>query len=284
MSNPKILIAGIGKLGKGLALKLRQKGIDVTGIRRNTNSVPEGITAFAADLSDKKSLEVIKREWDIVIYIVAAKTFDESEYRQAYVDNLKNLLSVIDIAEGGRLIFVSSSSVYGQNDGSWVDEESQTLPQSFNGRVMLEAETLALQTKRATVVRFSGIYGSNRTRVVDHLMEGKVAPLTPVIYSNRIHEEDCVGVLEFLVLRLLNGQILDNIYVASDCEPAPLAVIQRWIASQLRIKDELNEQPERGRLAGSKRLSNQRLLNSGYKFIYPNYRNGYRAILDENKT
>ena len=277
--NAQVLIAGIGKLGIPLGLCLNQRGISVTGIRRDTDSVPSAITAVCADLSDINSLAGIKKQWDVVVYTVAASAFYEAAYHQAYVENLQNLLDVLDLAATQRVIFVSSSAVYGQCDGSWVNEGSVTQPQHFNGKVMLQAERIVLQTGIGTAVRFSGIYGAQRTRLLDQVRRGVVQPLEPLIYSNRIHQDDCVGVLDFLVERALRKVHLDEVYIGSDCEPAPLAEVQRWLAQQLNMDVSQLTQQIAERRSGSKRLSNQRIRDLGYQFIYPNYRDGYSAAL-----
>ncbi len=278
VKNKKVLIAGMGKLGSALGVRLAKAGAEAAGIRRRADLIPSEVMAIRADLSDRKGLEKVKAlsaRWDAVVYAVAAGAFNEADYRQAYLDNLNNLLARAEVAAGGRIIFVSSSAVYGQDDGAWVDEDSRTAPSHFNGKIMLEAERAALQTGIATVVRFSGIYGARRTRLLEQVAAGTVAPLQPVIYSNRIHEEDCVGVLEFLLTDALAGRAPDDIYIASDCEPAPLAQVQRWIASRLGIDARQLEERASPRRAGSKRLSNRKLLRAGYRFRYPTYRDGY---------
>lgn len=280
--NKRVLIAGIGKLGSALGIRLAKAGVDVAGIRRRADLIPPRVTAICADLSDAKGLETVKAlsgKWDALVYILAATAFNEADYRLAYLDNLNKLLARVDIATSGRIIFVSSSAVYGQDDGSWVDEDSATTPSRFNGKIMLEAEQSALQTGIATVVRFSGIYGARRTRLLEQVIAGRVSPLKPIVYGNRIHEDDCVGVLEFLLINALRGQSPDDIYIASDCEPAPLAEVQYWIASQLGIDAKQLDERTAGGRAGSKRLSNRKLLEAGYRFRYPTYRDGYGQLV-----
>lgn len=279
-SDRKVLIAGAGKLGSAVGLHLCEQGLSVSGIRRNSHLIPDPIRAISADLSDPNSLTALPSAWDVVVYIVAAKSFDEETYRQAYVENLKNLLAVLDLDNVGHILFVSSSSVYGQDDGAWVDEDTPPNPRAFNGKVMLEAEQTALATGIATVVRFSGIYGEKRTRMLDKACQGLVQAAEPLVYSNRIHQDDCVGVLLFMVDCILKGESLDPIYIASDDRPCALSEVQRWIATQVGINEKLLREETTTRFAASKRLSNQRLLDRGYRFIYPNYCAGYAQVLE----
>lgn len=278
-SAKKVLIAGLGKLGSALGLRLCAQGLTVYGVRRQSHLIPQPIQPICADLSEPASLSSLADTWDIVLYILAAQSFDEKAYRQAYVENLKNLMTAIGSQNIGHLFFVSSSSVYGQDDGAWLDESSPTEPSKFNGIAMLEGEHTALNHNAATVVRFSGIYGDGRTRMFDKACRGLIQTSATPVYSNRIHQEDCVGTLSFLVNCVLAGESLDTIYIASDSCPAPLSEVQTWIASQVGIAQaDLSEDSAR-RFAGSKRLSNQRLRNRGYEFIHPDYKSGYAQLV-----
>ena len=92
----------------------------------------------------------------MLVYCVAASQRDEAGYRQAYVEGLANLQAALASQDVKRILFVSSSAVYHQNDDGWVDEASTTQPPRFNGKVMLEAEQQAADsmTIPGTVVRF----------------------------------------------------------------------------------------------------------------------------------
>src|SRR5690606_24678099 len=188
-------------------------------------------------------------------------------YRELFVDGLENLLRVLDRQRLRRLIFVSSTGVYHQDDDSWVDEESPTEPTSFSGRRLLEAERLLAQSlKVGTSVRFSGIYGGDRTRLLEQILAGEIDPAVQGPYTNRIHEQDCIGVLEHLVRKALEGGSLESCYLASDCEPVRIADIAYWVreqVGQLTLAANAGAPPRR---AGSKRCCNRRLLASGYRF------------------
>ena len=96
-------------------------------------------------------------------------------------------------------------------------------------------------------------------------------------YTNRIHADDCAGVLAHLIAQS-QQQELSPLYLASDCAPTPMVDVVSWIAEQLGIEDFLAKDAVNER--GNKRISNHRLLNSGYRFIYPNFHDGYATLLN----
>ncbi len=279
MPKQSVLIAGCGDVGCQLGLNLLDQGLEVYGLRRNINQLPDGIQGIQADLGDPDSLKGLPAV-TIVVYAVAASRHDESGYRAAYCDGLKHLLKALP-EPPKHLFFTSSTSVYHQNDSDWVDESSPTEPTSFSGQVMLEAEHIALHARvPATVVRFSGIYGPGRNHLLNQVRSGRSAPPEPPLFSNRIHRDDCADVLTHLVNRSLTGHPMARIYLASDDEPAPMHEVSAWLATQLGV--EITDR-RATRRAGSKRCSNRLLRATGYNFRYPSYRDGYTALLSKER-
>jgi nucleoside-diphosphate-sugar epimerase len=278
-----ILIAGCGYVGTQLGLELARAGKSVWGLRRSAERLPTAIAPLAADLLDIEGLtRVLPVGVDAVVYASSASGFDAASYRAAYVDGLRNLLQ--GLARCGaapkRLIFVSSTGVYGQSSGEWVDEDSETHPSRPTGQILLEAERLALDSPYpAVVVRFSGIYGPGRTRMIEQLRDGR-ARLRGGLpqYTNRIHRDDCAHVLGHL-LALPRPQ---PIYIGSDDDPAPRDEVVSWIAEQLGQPTPPVEPDSTDglRISGqNKRCSNQRLRDSGCSLRYPSYRDGYATLL-----
>ncbi len=278
----RILIAGCGDVGTRLGLQLVADGHRVWGLRRRPELLPSNLIGLAADLTDPASLVALPRDLDQVVYIAAADQSTEKAYQRAYVDGLRNLLAA---TTSGRLLFVSSTSVYGQDDGGWVDEESATNPASFRGHKILEAERLLSEADRYTVVvRFAGIYGPGRTRLIESVRNGEaVCWDDPPLYTNRIHVDDCAGMLRHL------GQLSEpeSIYLGVDHEPAPDGEVKRWLARRLRVSEPstaADRDTSRRRMSANKRCSNRRLLATGYEFRYPDYRAGYEAVLRQRSV
>lgn len=277
---PKVLVAGCGKLGGAIAQRL-SKNATVYGLRRNPDRVPEGVAGIGADLTRPETLaSVLPDGLDVIIYCLTPASYDEQGYRDAYVTGLTNLLSQVPSNSLTRLIFISSTSVYSQDDDSWVDESSPTEPARFSGREILTGEKAALTSEQpATIVRFSGIYGPTRRRFLEEVIEGRMNPSQPAPFSNRIHEDDAARVVEHLVERALTGKPMDDLYIASDCEPARLDEVVNWVREQTPCAEPVEGARSGGR-AGSKRCRNQRLLDTGFHFEYPDFRAGYREMIE----
>lgn len=280
---PHILVAGCGALGGAVASTLTDIG-EVWGIRRTASAIPHGVHPAPADLMDKDGLaSAVPDAPDIILYCLTPSTYDDAGYRGAYVDGLANLLSVTDTRNLKRLFFISSTSVYGQNDDSVVDELSPVAPRRFSGERVLQGERLALDSEvPATVIRFSGIYGPGRGRFLESVMEGELNPDSPGPYTNRIHEQDAAAACVHLIRKALAGEALEDCYLASDCEPVRLDEVVNWIRGQIPCQPPRPD-GRRGGRGGSKRCSNQRLLDSGFNFTWPDFRAGYRPMVQALK-
>ena len=281
MSN--LLIAGCGYVGSALARARVARGDRVFGLRRNPIDLPPGVEPVAADLTASRSLADLPRDLDAVVYAAAPRGRDDAFYRITYVDGLRNLLAAL--AQQGqtprRVIFVSSTAVYGQSRGEWVDETSPTEPTHFSGRRLLEAEgALRESGMPGVVLRLGGIYGPRRTRMLDEVRQGRAALARGgPHYTNRIHRDDCVGALA----HLLDLADPADCYLGVDSDPEDQAVVLNWLADALaasppRLAGADQRRTPRG---GNKRCRNARLVASGYAFLYPSYRDGYAALLAE---
>ncbi len=279
----RVLIAGCGDLGTALGLELAAAGDEVIGLRRHPEGLPAAISPFAADLADPRTLEPLP-EVDAVVYAAAADSSTDEAYRRAYVDGLRHLLAARALQEHPpqRILFVSSTAVYAQNDGEWIDEGSPAEAADFRGLRLREGEDLlraATPAATATIVlRLSGIYGPGRTRLIDLVRSGRATyPPGPPRYANRIHRDDAAEALAHL-LRLPAPAPL---YLGTDDAPADLAEVLTFLAVELGAPlPQLAEAPSPGGVErASKRCSNARLKTTAYSFRYPTYREGYGDLL-----
>lgn len=256
----------------------------MVGVRRHAEGLSGyDIEPLSMDVNDEASLGMLP-DADIVVYAISADRFEESAYQAAYVDGLSRVLDTFENRKKApqHFFFVSSTSVYGQQEGEIVNEESELAPKSFSGRLLIEAEErLAGSTIAGTTVRFSGIYGPGRERLISQVQEGRIAPATPPMYSNRIHREDCAGSLEFLIERALTGERLEAVYLGSDTESTPLHDVMIWLSKKLGVTPTSTIQSPLRRRA-SKRCDSQRLVDAGYRFQYPTFREGYAQVLRES--
>ena len=265
----QLLIAGCGDLGQRLALRLAGQDWEVTGLRRQPARLDPAIKPVAADLLDPATLRAVAGDWDAIIYPATPGERSPEAYRAAYVTGLTHLLAS---ARAARLIFVSSTAVYGQDNGEWVDEHSPTEPASFSGQVLLEAEAITARHD-GQVVRFAGIYGPGREYLIRSVRSGQArCRQHPPQWTNRIHADDCAGVLQ----HLLELEQIEGIYCGSDSRPAPRCEVLNWLATELGLPAPSSAAGDEGQ---GKRVSNQRLIASGFQFQYPDYLSGYRTLL-----
>jgi len=279
----RVLIAGCGYTGIALGTQLASEGHAVWGLRRRPELLPATIHPLKADLYNPGTLVVIPPALDFVFYTAAADRKDDVSYQVAYVIGIRNLLDHLFETQQPvqRLFFTSSTAVYSQTDGEWVDETSETVPREFSGRRLLEGEELLLRGPFATtVVRMAGIYGPGRTRLIGQVRKGEaVCQTVEPRYTNRIHRDDCAGVLQHL-MRLSSPETL---YLSTDNEPADQSEVLRWLAGQMGSPLPRSESraPSGRESKSNKRCRNSRLLQSGYSLRYPTFREGYKAMLAE---
>ena len=265
-------------MGSTLGALLAAEGHEVYGLRRNPGALPSGINPVVADLARKTLPDALPPDLDYVFYTASANGPDDEAYRQAYVEGPGNLLETL-FSRGDdvrHFFFTSSTGVYGQSEGEWVDESSPTEPQTFSGRRLLEGERVVLGGPfPATVMRLAGIYGPGRTRSIERALETSMDDGPPV-YTNRIHRDDCAGALRHLMLL----PEPEELYVGVDHEPAERRVIAEWLSERRGTSPKENA-PDTNRRRTNKRCSNARLLASGYEFRYPTFREGFSALLNE---
>lgn len=274
----RILIAGCGDLGTTLGLELAAAGHEVYGLRRRVEPLPAPLRTLQADLTSPSTLSKLPNRLDRLYYLATPSAFDDAAYRAAYVDGLRNLLSALE-RPPRRLVFVSSTTVYGQLQGEWVDEDSPTEPNSFSGRRMLEAEALAAAAGApAVVVRFGGIYGPGRERMLRKVRAGEPCPAEP-LFTNRIHRDDCVRAL----LHLGRAEVPAGVYLAVDDAPCTQCELMDWLAARLGLPAPPRAAQPPGGLRGSnKRCRNDKLKATGFTLRYPSYREGYGALLGQS--
>jgi nucleoside-diphosphate-sugar epimerase len=277
----RVLIAGCGFVGAPLAERLAERGCDVFALRRSALPAPRGVRSVRADLSKIETLDVLPEGLDVIVYMAGPAAPTEVGYRTTYLDGVDHLLRIV--RERGelprRMLFCSSTAVYAQHRGEWVDETSVTRPLRFSGEILLSAERLlhALMPQ-AIVVRLGGIYGPGRTRLIDGVRSGDLRIRPGEHFTNRIHRDDAAGVLERLALAERPGH---GCYLAVDDEPADEAEVLRYLADRLGVPEPRPFEPgsEPSPRAGSKRCRNARVRAEGYSFAYPTFREGYAAML-----
>ncbi len=285
----RVLIVGCGYVGQAAGARLAAAGCAVHGLRRSAAGHAElralGITPAPADLTDRDSLRSLAGPWDWVVNCVSAGGGGADQYRRVYVEGMRNLLGWLADHPPRKLVYTSSTSVYGQDDGSAVDETSATEPPAETGRILLEAERMLLESARTgkipgVVLRVAGIYGPGRGYWLKQFLTGAAPPEDAgQRIINMIHRDDVAGAIVAALERGPAGEI----YNAVDDEPATPGAVFEWLsktAGRAPRSAEAAQTFNAKRGWSSKRVLNHKLRRElGYAFLYPSFREGYQAEL-----
>lgn len=269
MSTLRVLIAGSGDLGGRIAQRWSDVGAEVGCIARRIRSDQPQVQAL--DLTQPVAGR-IRGDFDVLVHCLSPSLRDEATYRAVYVDALRHLLAAVPAAR--QVVFVSSTAVYGDHGGAWVDESSPCRPSAFNGRVLLEAEQVAQSCGReALVLRLGGIYGPGREMLLRRVRAGEPLPVSdPPLYTNRIHVDDAAAA----AVHLVRQHVLGIVNLVDD-QPAAQSEVLDWLAARMGL-------PSLARIAAeppqdNKRVANARLRATGFALRYPDFRAGYDDLL-----
>jgi nucleoside-diphosphate-sugar epimerase len=275
--NERVLLAGCGDLGRRVAQRLLARGDEVWALRRQPPLQDDsGIRWLQGDLTQPETLRGLPAGITQMVYLPTPDRRDESAYRATFVDGLHHVLEALGSPLLQRVLLVSSSAVYGEHGGDWVDESTPPAPPGFNGRVLLEAEQLlAAQPTASIVLRLAGLYGPGRLQLLERLRAGQVqVPRQLPHWANRIHIDDAAAAIVHL-LELADPLPL---YLGVDSTPLPLDALYDHLAELIGAPLPGDGPAPVG--VGSKRLSNARLRASGFTPLWPDAREGYAALVD----
>jgi len=285
----RVLIVGCGYVGLPLGAELIRLGHEVSGLRRSSSSEGElqaaGIRPLLGDVTRPETLAPLPRDFDWVVNCVAAGG-EADNYRQVYLHGTRHLIEWLAPSPPKKFVYTSSTSVYGQNDGSQIKESSPTDPLAETARVLVETEKLLLAATvelkfPAIVLRVAGIYGPGRGHWFKQYLKGEAhIEGDGSRFLNMIHRDDLTGCI---IAALKNGRA-GEIYNAADDEPVSQLHFFQWLAQALDRPlppaDPENPDELRKRGVTNKRVSNRKLkMELGHQFKYPNFRKGYSAEL-----
>ena len=288
MKGKSVLIVGCGDLGSRAGAILQQAGWSLTGLRRNTDALPEGFAGIAADYAATDAplsmLEALAP--DYIILTLKPVGSGEAGYRAGFSQAMRNVLTGLGGHRPAGIIMVSSTRVYAESEGGWVEDDSPLATTDPAALAIMDAECQLLASGHpACVLRCAGIYGEPEGMLLRRIASGELSPQTPLRYSNRIHRDDVGGLLAWLLQQWERGVVPARIMIAVDNEPAPQFEVELWLARELGLKEwRTRVSGLRGaglRGAGHKRCRNLALRASGYRLRYPDYRSGYAAVLGD---
>jgi nucleoside-diphosphate-sugar epimerase len=283
----RVLIIGCGYVGLPLGAELARQGHEVFGIRRTPETAElnaAGIKPIVGDITHPGFLALLPPDFDWVVNTISSSRGSVEDYRSVYFEGTRRLIEWLQRdSRPGRYIHASSTSVYGQTDGSLVTEESRAEPASPTGQVLVDTERLLLEEARqgwpAIILRLAGIYGPGRGHLFRQLLRGEARLAgdgSRII--NMIHRDDVVGAIVAALERGGPGEI----YNVVDDEPAAEREFFGWLCEQLGRSlpppASAIELAARKRGFTSKRVSNRKLrLALACELKYPTFRQGYAA-------
>ena len=275
-----MVIAGCGFLGEAAAFLFAESGSRVMGLCATAQTASRlagnPFEIQAADITGP--LTEISQEWkcpDLLIHCASSGGGAAGEYRSVYRDGLANLL---EFFAPRRVIFTGSTSVYAQDNGEWVDEDSPTEPVRETGEILLEAEKLALDAG-GIVARLAGLYGPGRSVYLKKFLEGSAVLETGGSrWTNQIHRDDAARALKFLA----NPAVETGVYNVCDDSPATQRDLYGSLAAFFNkpLPPEGPRDTDRKRGWTSKRVCNAKLKQTGWAPRFASYVEALRSLRD----
>lgn len=288
MKRKSVLIVGCGDLGARAGAILQQAGWSITGLRRNTDALPEGFAGVAADYAAPDAPLTMLEELapDYIILTLKPAGSGEAGYRAGFSQAMHNVLAGLGRHRPAGMIMVSSTRVYAESEGGWVEDDSPLATVDPAALAIIDAERQLLASKHpACVLRCAGIYGEPNGFLLRRIANGELSPQAPLRYGNRIHRDDVGGLLAWLLQQWERGVAPARTMIAVDNEPAPQFEVELWLARELGIREwktRAGGMRAGSRAGGHKRCRNRALRASGYSLRYPDYRAGYAAVLEQS--
>jgi nucleoside-diphosphate-sugar epimerase len=285
-----VLVLGCGYVGRELGRQLLDAGHDVTGVVRSESGAEDladdGIDPVRADLTDSDDVSTLP-DADALVFSASTGRGSVTEARELYVDGLRGIVSEFSGREStpDRLLLTSTTGVYGDHGGDWVDESTPIAPERAKAEVIAEAEAIVHRSPiDGTVARFAGLYGPGRYRI-DSYLDSVTAG-----WRNSTHRDDAAGALAwFLTEDVCRGETV----LVTDGNPVDRWEFGDWLAEQvgapepekLTVAERVAGLPESAslRVASDKRCRNDRLLATGYELQYPSVYEGYESAVEADR-
>ena len=288
----RVLVAGCGYVGTATADLFQANGWEVEGWTRSAESAAEVAQASSlrggttqagssryrklpVDISDRAAVQSAASTFDVVIHCASSGGGGAESYRRVYLAGARNLIEAL---RPRTFLYTSSTSVYAQTGGEWVNEESAAEPEHETGRILRETEEFVRQNG-GLVARLAGIYGPGRSALLRKFLSGEArVEAGAERYLNQAHRDDIAAALLHLVTTPNESQIVN----ITDDEPMTQRECYEWLAAKLDrpVPQTTSGAGERKRGASNKRVSNRKLHALGWTSEFPNFKIGMeRSVL-----
>ncbi len=272
-----MLIVGCGDIGARVGEQLMLDGWRVSALRRDPARLPAGFVGYAGDYSRDDGLRNLTEvRADVVLFTPLPADREVAGYERGFRDSVDVIAASGVLATCRRFLYVSSTRVYAEQSGAWVDEAAALTQRDPRGIAIAQGEQRARQQTATTVVRPAGVYGASPAMLLERVAGG-AGSADPERISNRIHRDDLAGLLALLAVRALDAVTLPDVVNAADNEPAPIGEVEAWLASAIGVA--LAPGAGGKSVRGNRRVANRRLHELGYQLQYPSWREGYAALI-----
>ncbi len=268
----RVLIAGCGYVGTTTADLFHAAGWGVEGWTHSEGSVAalrdKPYPICAVDITARHAIEAAAGQFDAVIHCASSGGGGAESYQRVYFEGAQNLLAVL---QPPAFLYTSSTSVYAQTGGEWVDEESAAEPAHETGRILRATEELVRQNG-GVVARLAGIYGPGRSALLRKFLSGAARiEEGDARYLNQVHRDDIAAAILRLVTMPNESQIVN----VTDNEPQTQRECYAWLATKLnRPLPPLAPGGERKRGPSNKRVSIRKLRALGWELRFPSFQCG----------
>ena len=275
---PRVLIAGCGYVGAATADLFHAAQWEVEGWTHSPESAlrlaEKPYPVRAVDIADRSAMESSAGRFEAVIHCASSGGGGADGYRRVYLAGARNLLAAL---QPRTFVYTSSTSVYAQTGGEWVDEESAAEPVHETGKILRETEEVVRQGG-GLVARLAGIYGPGRSALLRKFLSGEARiEARGERYLNQAHRDDIAAALLLLVTQSSGGQLPPATIVnIIDDQPMTQRECYGWLATKLArpVPPATSQAGKRKRGASHKRVSNRKLRAMSWTPEFPNFKIG----------
>ncbi|MEM9314287.1 MAG: epimerase [Pseudomonadota bacterium] len=279
MEHRSIAIIGFGDIGARVSARLPPRWRAIA-LRRRVSEVPRGVRAVAADLSDAESLRVLESlAPDALLVTLSPGARDIDAYREGFAGAMRRIVSGFGAHRPDRAFFLSSTRVYAEKDGGWVDESAPLALEDPHVAAIVDAEESFRDAfPDAVVLRAGGLYGHAPGPLLRAVTAQRLRPSEPAVFGNRIHRDDAAG----YIVHALEGERVHPTVNLVDDGCVTLQEVERWLCEQLRLPyAPISTADDDAPAPRHKRIRNERLHDSGFSLRHPDFRSGYADVLRE---
>lgn len=280
MTTQRCLIIGQGDIGLPVTNSLAQSGALVTGLARQERShyaLADEARFIQADALTLTAEQL--QDFTRIAIIVTPDEYSTNGYYASYLNICQHLASFANtLSNLEYIVFISSTGIYGQNNGEWIDENTvPVMPERGASKVILQAEQALQQGfgDKAVIIRPSGIYGRERLMRLRKAQDSQKEPIAAMSWSNRIMDRDLVTI----IANIMTIDAPQPIYIATDYMPVTTFELTTWLSK--KVGESLPDiDLEKTAVTGKRLHSNIPLawLN------YPDWQVGYQDILEHQST